>query len=280
MLNDITLGQYYPARSIIHKLDPRVKIVLVLALVVMLFIADTVSAYLVTTALILVIILLSKVPFVFVLKGLKPILYILVFTSLLNIFLTDGTIVYKLGFLKITYEGLILAGTMVARLILLVAATSILTLTTSPIMLTGAIEKLLSPLKVIKFPAHEIAMMMTIALRFIPTLLEETEKLMKAQSARGTDFMSGGIFQKIKAMVPILVPLFINSLKRADELALAMECRCYNGGEGRTSLKTLKITKRDIAAIVVFGTRLFQNFATLRRITINKITKNDDDKKI
>ena len=252
MLNDITLGQYYPARSIIHKLDPRVKIVLVLALVVMLFIADTVSAYLVTTALILVIILLSKVPFVFVVKGLKPILYILVFTSLLNIFLTDGTIVYKLGFLKITYEGLILAGTMVARLILLVAATSILTLTTSPIMLTGAIEKLLSPLKVIKFPAHEIAMMMTIALRFIPTLLEETEKLMKAQSARGTDFMSGGIFQKIKAMVPILVPLFINSLKRADELALAMECRCYNGGDGRTSLKTLKITKQDIVAIVVF----------------------------
>ncbi len=252
MLNDITLGQYYPARSIIHKLDPRVKIVLVLALVVMLFIADTVSAYLVTTALILVIILLSKVPFVFVLKGLKPILYILVFTSLLNIFLTDGTIVYKLGFLKITYEGLVLAATMVARLILLVAATSILTLTTSPIMLTGAIEKLLSPLKVFKFPAHEIAMMMTIALRFIPTLLEETEKLMKAQSARGTDFMSGGIFQKIKAMVPILVPLFINSLKRADELALAMECRCYNGGEGRTSLKTLKITKQDFVAIVVF----------------------------
>ena len=252
MLNDITLGQYYPARSIIHKLDPRVKIVLVLALVVMLFIADTFLAYAVTTALILVVILLSKVPFVFVLKGLKPILYILVFTSLLNIFLTDGTIVYKLGFLKITYEGLVLAATMVARLILLVAATSILTLTTSPIMLTGAIEKLLSPLKVFKFPAHEIAMMMTIALRFIPTLLEETEKLMKAQSARGTDFMSGGIFQKIKAMVPILVPLFINSLKRADELALAMECRCYRGGDMRTSLKTLKITSRDFVAMGVF----------------------------
>ncbi len=252
MLNDITLGQYYPARSIIHKLDPRVKIVLVLALVVMLFIADTMLAYLVTAGFVIAMIIMSEVPFVFVLKGLKPVLYILVFTSILNIFLTDGTIIYKLGFLKITYEGLNLALTMVARLVLLVAATSLLTLTTSPIMLTSAIEKLLSPLKVFKFPAHEIAMMMTIALRFIPTLLEETEKLMKAQSARGTDFMSGGILQKIKAMVPILVPLFINSLKRADELALAMECRCYRGGDNRTSLKTLKISKADFCAIAVF----------------------------
>lgn len=252
MLNDITLGQYYPARSIIHKLDPRVKIVLVLALVVMLFVVDSLAGYLVTAGFVILMIIMSEVPFIFVLKGLKPILYILVFTSLLNIFLTDGTIVYKLGFLKITYEGLILAVTMVARLILLVAVTSLLTLTTSPIMLTSAIEKLLSPLKVFKFPAHEIAMMMTIALRFIPTLLEETEKLMKAQSARGTDFMSGGILQKIKAMVPILVPLFINSLKRADELALAMECRCYRGGDNRTSLKTLKITGKDFVAIAVF----------------------------
>ena len=252
MLNDITLGQYYPARSIIHKLDPRVKIVLVLALVVMLFVVDSLAGYLVTAGFVILMIIMSEVPFIFVLKGLKPILYILVFTSLLNIFLTDGTIVYKLGFLKITYEGLILAATMVARLILLVAATSLLTLTTSPIMLTSAIEKLLSPLKVFRFPAHEIAMMMTIALRFIPTLLEETEKLMKAQSARGTDFMSGGILQKIKAMVPILVPLFINSLKRADELALAMECRCYRGGDNRTSLKTLKITGKDFVAIAVF----------------------------
>lgn len=252
MLNDITLGQYYPARSIIHKLDPRVKIVLVLALVVMLFVVDSLAGYLVTAGFVILMIIMSEVPFIFVLKGLKPILYILVFTSLLNIFLTDGTIVYKLGFLKITYEGLILAATMVARLILLVAVTSLLTLTTSPIMLTSAIEKLLSPLKVFRFPAHEIAMMMTIALRFIPTLLEETEKLMKAQSARGTDFMSGGILQKIKAMVPILVPLFINSLKRADELALAMECRCYRGGDNRTSLKTLKITGKDFVAIAVF----------------------------
>ncbi|MBO5098551.1 MAG: energy-coupling factor transporter transmembrane protein EcfT, partial [Clostridia bacterium] len=236
MLSDITLGQYYPARSIIHKLDGRVKILLVLALVVMLFIADTPLAYAVTTVFVVLVIVMSKVPFVFVLKGLKPILYILIFTSLLNIFLTDGRILYSIGFLKITYEGLILALTMVVRLVLLVAATSILTLTTSPIMLTNAIERLLSPLKVIKFPAHEIAMMMTIALRFIPTLMEETEKLIKAQSARGIDFASGGILQNIKAMVPILVPLFINSLKRADELALAMECRCYRGGENRTTL--------------------------------------------
>ena len=253
MLSDITLGQYYPARSIIHKLDGRVKILLVLALVVMLFIADTPLAYAVTTVFVVLVIVMSKVPFVFVLKGLKPILYILIFTSLLNIFLTDGRILYSIGFLKITYEGLILALTMVVRLVLLVAATSILTLTTSPIMLTNAIERLLSPLKVIKFPAHEIAMMMTIALRFIPTLMEETEKLIKAQSARGIDFASGGILQKIKAMVPILVPLFINSLKRADELALAMECRCYRGGENRTTLKTMKFTATDITAIVIFS---------------------------
>ena len=253
MLSDITLGQYYPARSIIHKLDGRVKILLVLALIVMLFIADTPLAYAVTTVFVVLVIVMSKVPFVFVLKGLKPILYILIFTSLLNIFLTDGRILYSIGFLKITYEGLILALTMAVRLVLLVAATSILTLTTSPIMLTNAIERLLSPLKVIKFPAHEIAMMMTIALRFIPTLMEETEKLIKAQSARGIDFASGGILQKIKAMVPILVPLFINSLKRADELALAMECRCYRGGENRTTLKTMKITATDITAIVIFS---------------------------
>ena len=253
MLSDITLGQYYPARSIIHKLDGRVKILLVLALIVMLFIADTPLAYAVTTVFVALVIVMSKVPFVFVLKGLKPILYILIFTSLLNIFLTDGRILYSIGFLKITYEGLILALTMAVRLVLLVAATSILTLTTSPIMLTNAIERLLSPLKVIKFPAHEIAMMMTIALRFIPTLMEETEKLIKAQSARGIDFASGGILQKIKAMVPILVPLFINSLKRADELALAMECRCYRGGENRTTLKTMKITATDITAIVIFS---------------------------
>lgn len=252
MLNDVTLGQYYPARSIIHKLDGRVKIILVLALIVILFIADTPLAYAVTALLIFLTIVLSKVPFIFVLKGLKPLLYILAFTSLLNIFLTDGKVVYSFWIFKITYEGIILALTMVIRLVLLVAATSILTLTTSPIMLTNAIERLLSPLKVVKFPAHEIAMMMTIALRFIPTLLEETEKLIKAQSARGTDFSSGSIFSKIKALVPILVPLFINSLKRADELALAMECRCYKGGDMRTSLKTMKITKLDLIVIAIF----------------------------
>lgn len=266
MFKDITLGQYYPARSVIHKLDGRVKIVLVLALVVLLFVADTFSAYAVTAAFITLIILLSKVPLVFVLKGLKPILYILVFTSLLNIFLTDGRILWSVGFLKITYEGLILAGTMVVRLVLLVAATSILTLTTSPIMLTNAIEKLLSPLKVIKFPAHEIAMMMTIALRFIPTLMEETDKLIKAQSARGTDFASGGLFEKIKALVPILVPLFINSLKRADELALAMECRCYRGGENRTSLKKLEITRVDIISIIIFA--MYTTFIILTKTVI------------
>ncbi len=252
MLNDVTLGQYYPARSIIHKLDGRVKIILVLALIVILFIADTPLAYAVTALLIFLTIVLSKVPFIFVLKGLKPLLYILAFTSLLNIFLTDGKVLYSFWIFKITYEGVILALTMVIRLVLLVAATSILTLTTSPIMLTNAIERLLSPLKVVKFPAHEIAMMMTIALRFIPTLLEETEKLIKAQSARGTDFSSGSIFSKIKALVPILVPLFINSLKRADELALAMECRCYKGGDMRTSLKTMKITKLDLIVIAIF----------------------------
>ena len=266
MFSDITLGQYYPARSIIHKLDPRVKIMLILTLIVMLFIADTPIAYVVTFVFIVIVILLSKVPAIFVLKGLKPILYILIFTSLLNIFLTDGKIIYSISFLKITYEGLVLAGTMVVRLVLLVAATSILTLTTSPIMLTNAIERLLSPLKIIKFPAHEIAMMMTIALRFIPTLLEETDKLIKAQSARGADFSSGGLFEKIKALVPILVPLFINSLKRADELALAMECRCYRGGENRSSLKELKIKNSDIIAITVFA--LYTAFIIITKLVI------------
>lgn len=252
MFRDITLGQYYPTRSIIHKLDGRVKILLVLALIVALFVADTPIAYGVTALFVYIIILLSKVPLNFVLKGLKPIVFILIFTSVLNIFLTDGTIIYKIGFLKITKEGIVLAVTMVIRLVLLVAATSILTLTTSPIMLTNAIERLLSPLKIFKFPSHEIAMMMTIALRFIPTLMEETEKLIKAQSARGVEFEDGGLVKKVKALVPILVPLFINSLKRADELALAMECRCYRGGENRTSLKVFKITKTDIVSVIIF----------------------------
>lgn len=252
MFRDITLGQYYPTRSIIHKLDGRVKILLVLALIVALFVADTPIAYGVTALFVYIIILLSKVPLNFVLKGLKPIVFILIFTSVLNIFLTDGTIIYKIGFLKITKEGIVIAVTMVIRLVLLVAATSILTLTTSPIMLTNAIERLLSPLKIFKFPSHEIAMMMTIALRFIPTLMEETEKLIKAQSARGVEFEDGGLVKKVKALVPILVPLFINSLKRADELALAMECRCYRGGENRTSLKVFKITKTDIVSVIIF----------------------------
>lgn len=251
MLNDITLGQYYPSMSVIHKLDPRIKIVLTILLIAVLFMCKTAYSFLAVVVFICVAIFMSRVPLGFVIKGLKPILFIAVFTAVINLFLSDGRILFKIGFVTATYEGLYMAIKMVVRLVLLITITTLLTLTTSPIMLTDGMERLLSPLKVIKVPAHELSMMMTIALRFIPTLVEETDKIIKAQSARGADFQTGSIFKRAKAMIPILVPLFISAFKRADELATAMECRCYRGGEGRTKLKVLKIKVMDYVSVFV-----------------------------
>jgi len=249
MLGDITLGQFYPANSVVHKLDPRIKIILAIVLIAGLFVAHSFYSYLVCFVFLAVTVILSKVPVSFIFKGLKPILFIMLFTAVINIFFTEGRILFKLGFVRVTYEGIAVAAVMVFRLFLLVTTTSLLTLTTSPIMLTDGLERLLNPLRVIKVPAHEIAMMMTIALRFIPTLMEETDKIIKAQSARGADFTTGSLLSRAKAMIPILIPLFISSFRRADELATAMECRCYKGGDGRTKLKVLKLAPRDFIAL-------------------------------
>lgn len=251
MIKDITIGQYLPGDSAVHRLDPRVKISMTFIFIINLFIVNNYIGYVPTVLFIAASIIISGVPFKYIFKGLKPILVIILITALLNIFLTSGTIAYTLGPLTITWEGLNLAGFMVLRLIFLIIGTSLLTLTTSPISLTDGIEHLLGPLKVIKVPAHELAMMMTIALRFIPTLLDEADKIMKAQSARGADFESGNVFKRAKNLVPLLVPLFISSFRRADELAMAMEARCYRGGTNRTRMKVLRIENRDIAAILV-----------------------------
>lgn len=252
MLKDITIGQYLPGESFIHKLDPRTKILVSLMFIICLFIVDKFIGYTIVTGFLLAVILVAKIPFRFIVKGLKPIFLLIVFTALLNIFMIKGTpdtLIYKIGFLSIYLEGLKIAAFMAIRLILLIIGTSILTLTTSPIELTDGIEKLLKPIG--KEVAHELAMMMTIALRFIPTLIDETDKIMKAQKARGADFESGGIVKKAKSLVPLLVPLFISSFRRADELAMAMEARGYRGGAGRTRMKVLKFTSKDIIAFTI-----------------------------
>ena len=243
MLKDITIGQYLPGESFVHKLDPRTKILISLIFIICLFIVNKFIGYTVVIGFLLAVILVAKIPFRFIVKGLKPIFLLVVFTAVLNIFMIKGTpdtLLYKIGFLSIYVEGVKTAAFMAIRLILLIIGTSILTLTTSPIELTDGIEKLLRPIG--KEIAHELAMMMTIALRFIPTLIDETDKIMKAQKARGADFESGGIIQKAKSLVPLLVPLFISSFRRADELAMAMEARGYRGGAGRTRMKVLKFT--------------------------------------
>ncbi len=251
MIRDITLGQYYPGESLIHRLDARVKIVATLLFIVELFIVDNFIGFLLAAAALAAVILLSKVPFSYIVRGLKPIIMILCFTFALNMFMIDGTVLVRLGFLKITREGLRLAVFMAVRLILLLLGSSMLTLCTRPLSLTDGIERLLAPLKKIGVPAHEIAMMMTIALRFIPTLLEETDKIMKAQQARGADFESGNLMQRAKSLVPILVPLFISAFRIAQDLAMAMEARCYRGGEHRTRLHELKLGKLDYGAILL-----------------------------
>lgn len=250
MITDITLGQFLPGNSVVHKLDPRTKILVIFAYIIALFSVKNLFGYALCFLFVALAYGISKIPPKMILKSLKPILFFVIFTALINLFLTNGEVIFSLGFLKITKEGVILALKMAVRLILLVAVTSLLTYTTSPIVLTDGIEKLLSPLSKIGVPAHEIAMMMTIALRFIPTIIDETDKIIKAQSARGSDFESGNLIRRAKALIPILVPLFISAFRRADELATAMECRCYHGGENRTKLKSIKMTRLDLFSVL------------------------------
>lgn len=253
MIKDITIGQYIPGESFVHKLDPRLKILISLLFIVDLFLVNNFEGYLFVIIFIIATILIANLSFKYVYKGLKPIFALLLITAILNIFMTPGKeIVFHWGIISVYKEGLIIAALMIIRLVFLIVGTSILTLTTSPIELTDGIEKLLNPFKKIGVPAHELAMMMTIALRFIPTLMDETDKIMKAQMARGADFESGNLISRAKSLIPILVPLFISSFRRADELAMAMESRCYKGGEGRTRMKQLKIKKEDYIAGLVF----------------------------
>lgn len=248
MLRDITLGQYYQTDSVIHRLDPRVKLVATLAFIVSLFIVNSFWGYLLAAIFLVVMIRLSHVPFKFMVRGMKAIVFLLVVAGVFNLFLTPGEVVWSFWKLKMTKEGIRLALLMAARLCFLIIGSSIMTLTTTPNQLTDALEKLLGPLKKIHVPVHEIAMMMSIALRFIPILLEETDKIMKAQIARGADFESGNLITKAKNLVPLLVPLFISAFRRANDLAMAMEARCYRGGEGRTKMKPLHYEKRDYLA--------------------------------
>lgn len=247
MISDITLGQYFPGNSPLHRLDPRTKIIIAIAYIVGIFMADTVAALILVTLSTAILIFVSKISFRVILKGIKPIIFILIFTSVLNIFMTKGASEPLVSFwiINIYYEGIIRAFFMAYRVVILIIVTSMfLTYTTSPISLTDGIESLLKPLKLIKVPVHVFAMMMTIALRFIPTLIEETEKIMNAQKSRGADFSSGGLVKRAKALIPILIPLLVSSFKRAEELAVAMECRCYRGDKNRTKL--VKLTYRFV----------------------------------
>ncbi len=255
MLKDITLGQYFPGKSFIHNLDPRTKILCVIVYITVIFLIKSFWGYAALAVFTGLCVFSSRVPVKFVLKGLKPIMMFVAITAVFNLFLTSGRVAWQWGFLVVTYEGITMAVYMVLRLFFLVLGTSLLTLTTSPIALTDGIENLLSPLKKLGVPAHELAMMMTIALRFVPTLLEETDKIIKAQTARGADFESKNLIMRAKAMIPILIPLFISAFRRADDLAIAMECRCYRGGENRTRLRALKFTFRD--ALGFFAIALF-----------------------
>ena len=251
MIRDITLGQYYPAESVLHKLDPRTKLFGTVIFIVALFLCDNWIGYGISALALAVLIALSTVPVSFMFKGLKAIFVLLLISVIFNLFLTDGEILVKFWIFKITREGVRIAAQMAVRLVCLVMGTSIMTLTTTPNNLTDGLEKSLGFLKKIKVPVHEIAMMMSIALRFIPILIEETDKIMKAQMARGADFENGGLIEKAKAMVPLLVPLFISAFRRASDLAIAMESRCYHGGEGRTKMKPLKYEPRDYAAYAI-----------------------------
>ncbi|MBE6102192.1 MAG: energy-coupling factor transporter transmembrane protein EcfT [Selenomonas ruminantium] len=248
MLSDITIGQYYPGRSLLHRLDPRVKIVLLLLLMAEIFIFSNWLAYGALIALTGGLMLASGVPVLVLLKSVRPLLWIIVLTFIIHLLGTPGEALATLGPLTITWEGVTRGSFICLRLVLLILLSSLLTFTTSPVKLTDAMEALLSPFRRFGVPAHELAMMMTIALRFVPTLIEETDRIMKAQQARGVDFATGGIMTRVKAAVPIMVPLFLSAFRRADELALAMEARCYRGGVGRTQMKALKVTRLDCIA--------------------------------
>ncbi|MBQ8590957.1 MAG: energy-coupling factor transporter transmembrane protein EcfT [Firmicutes bacterium] len=251
MIRDITLGQYYPGESAIHRLDPRTKIVGTLLYLISLFVVDSFVGFGIALVFLGLCIKISGVPLKFMLKGLKPIFMIMLFTFVLNMFMTPGEVLVQLGPLKVTMEGIYNAFFMVVRLALLIIGSSLMTLTTKPISLTDGIERLLSPLQKIGVPAHELAMMMSIALRFIPTLLDETDKIMKAQMARGADFESGNMIQRAKSLIPLLVPLFISAFRIAVELAMAMEARCYRGGENRTRLHRMAFGKSDVLGAVI-----------------------------
>ncbi|MDR0273119.1 MAG: energy-coupling factor transporter transmembrane protein EcfT [Clostridiales bacterium] len=247
----IIIGQFYPTGSVIHRLDPRVKLVATIIYITILLFANNFLGYALAALFIAALVKISKIPPFLIFRGLRAILFILIVAAFINLFLTPGDSIFTLGFLKISMEGIILAAQMICRLVLLILGSSILTLTTSPIQLTDGIESLLKPLKFIKIPSHDIAMMMTIALRFIPTLADELEKIMKAQKARGANFETGGLIKRAKSLIPILVPLFVSAFKRADELATAMEARCYRGDINRTKMKEMKFTRADVFAFLI-----------------------------
>ena len=253
MLRDITLGQYYQTDSCLHRLDPRVKLIATLAYIVSLFLFKNLTVYVIAVAFLWIVIKLSKVPFSFMVKGLKPVMMILLLTVVCNMLFTPGTPVVSFWKITITYEGLKMAFFMTIRFVLLIVGSTIMTLTTTPNQLTDGLESLLAPLNKLKVPVHEIAMMMAIALRFIPILMEETDKIMKAQIARGANFESGNLIKKVKAMLPLLIPLFVSAFRRANDLALAMESRCYRGGAGRTKMKPLIYKITDKKALVCIG---------------------------
>lgn len=269
MIRDITLGQYFPGSSLIHRMDPRGKIVLMIAYVVTLFLAKTLTAYLLLTVATGIIIALTKISLKFYLRGLKPLLFIMVFTALLNMLYSEGEPIVSFWIFSISWQGILNALFMVVRIILMVLTMSVLTYTTSPLLLTGGLERLMSPLTYLHVPVHDFAMMMTIALRFIPTLLEETEKIMNAQKARGADFESGSLVRRAKAMIPILIPLFVSAFRRAEELAVAMECRCYEtDAKTRTRYVEYRFTWADLwglvfCAVILAATLVLNRIAVL-----------------
>lgn len=253
MIGDITLGQYYPGESAVHRADPRLKIIMSLLLMILVFLTDNLISLSFALLLSILAVVVSKVPLSFAFKGLKPVMVIILFTVVLNVFFSDGTPMFTIANrITVTYEGVMRAIRTALRITVLITGSSLMTLTTTPLLLTDGIEKLLNPLKKIRVPVHEIAMMMSIALRFIPVLMEETQKIIKAQTARGADFDTGNLFQKARSFIPVLVPLFISAFRRADDLATAMESRCYRGGENRTRMKQLKMTRNDLYVTGVF----------------------------
>jgi energy-coupling factor transport system permease protein len=252
MIRNITLGQYLPGKSVMHRADPRTKIIITMLFMVILFIIDSIWALLGALIFVAAAYWIAKIPVKYAIKGIRPILFIILFTVVINMFMTDGNTLVNLGFARITDQGLLRAAIVSLRVFMLIASASVMTYTTTPIMLTDGIEKLLNPLKKIKFPVHEMAMMMTIALRFIPTLIDETDKIMKAQAARGADIGTGNLLERAKSFIPILIPLFVSSFRRADDLAVAMEARCYRGSKGRTSMRVLRYTKTDVAIFLAF----------------------------